>query len=388
MPTFQSAFPGAKRHAVLLPTTQHHHSEIRMRRTDAAMEMTPLVYVLHSGNLYGTERMALATAEGLASEYSPVIFAPPGPAVEEARRLGFQAHSFSRPQELAFALRPWIAGSKRLAFLATGVVHSMALIAWNLLYRRKVAHLHLVHGGTDERLSYGRKRRLNGRRVRFVAVSSFVRERLCANGVTASQISVIENFLPESRLRTPRRARFQTPGIRRAVVISRIDPIKRVDLLLDAIESEPALRRIEFRIFGTGWQLEELRARAARSCPRVEFAGFRADVDRELAEADLLVHLCPAEPFGLAILEAMAAGVPVLAPNSGGAGSLIDDGASGFHFAANNARALADRILALDGAAPELLNRAVDGGLAALAGRFSARERLDDYRRLIEAELA
>ena len=38
-----------------------------------------------------------------------------------------------------------------------------------------------------------------------------------------------------------------------------------------------------------------------------------------IADADLLVHLCPVEPFGLAILEAMAAAVPVLVPNSGGA---------------------------------------------------------------------
>lgn len=350
--------------------------------------MTPLVYVLHSGNLYGTERMALATAEGLAAEYPPVIFAPPGPAIEEARRLGFRACAFTRPQELALALRPCLAGSKRLVFMATGVVHSVALLAWNLLYRRQVAHLHLVHGGTDERLSYGRKRRLNGRRVRFVAVSDFVRERLCANGVAPAQVSVIENFLPESRLRVARRGPFDRPGIRRAVVISRIDPIKRVDLLLDAIEAEPQLRRMSVRVFGTGWQLEELRARAARTCPQVEFAGFHSDVDRELAEADLLIHLCPAEPFGLAILEAMAAGVPVLVPDRGGAGSLVVDDVSGFRFAADNARSLADRILALDGAAPGVLNRAVDGGFAALAGRFSARERMNDYRRLIETELA
>jgi glycosyltransferase involved in cell wall biosynthesis len=350
--------------------------------------MTPLVYVLHSGNLYGTERMALATAEGLAAEYDPVIFAPPGKAIEEARRLGFAAQPFTRPVELALRLRPFVGRSRRLVFMATGVMHSMVLLAWNLLYRRRVAHLHLVHGGTDERLSYGRKRRLNGRPVRFVAVSDFVRERLCANGVAAPQISVVENFLPDSRRRVPRRGPFGEPGLRRAVVVSRIDPIKRVDLLLDAMEAEPALGRLGVRIFGGGWQLEELRERARRSCPNVEFAGFRADIDRELSAADLLIHLCPAEPFGLAILEAMAAAVPVLVPDRGGAGSLVTDGVSGFRFAADDARSLAARILELDTAPPEVLNRAAAGGLAALDGRFSARERLNDYRRLIEAELA
>lgn len=264
----------------------------------------------------------------------------------------------------------------------------MALIAWNLLYRRRVAHLHLVHGGTDERLSYGRKRRLNGWQVRFVAVSHFVRERLIANGVAEAQIAVVENFLPDSRLAAPRRPPFHEPGIRTAAVISRIDPIKRVDLLLSAIEAEPALQRIAIRIFGTGWQLEELRARAARSCPNLEFAGFRSDVDRELAASDLLIHTCPDEPFGLAILEAMAASVPVLVPDSGGAGSLVDDGISGFHFRAGDARALASRILEIDAAGPEALNRVVAGGLAALGGRFSPRERLNDYRRIIQEEFA
>ncbi len=351
--------------------------------------MTPLLYVLHSGNLYGTERMALATAEGLVADYRPIIFAPPGPAIEEAARLGFGACPFGGSRDLVLQLRPYLAGSKRLAFLATGVVHSLALLAWNMLYRRRVAHLHLVHGGTDEHLSYGRKRRLNGKPVRFVAVSEFVRERLLAHGVADRQISVVENFLPDSRRADfPRREAFHAPGIRRAIVVSRIDPIKRIDLLLDAIEREPALRRIDIRIFGTGWELETLRARAARTCPNVQFAGFSSNVDGELAQSDLLIHLCPAEPFGLAILEAMAAGVPVLAPNRGGAGSLVEDGRSGFHFAADDAGSLAARILALDAAGPDALNQAVRGGFAALDGRFSPRERLADYRRLLEAGLA
>ena len=41
----------------------------------------PLVYALHSGNLYGTERMALATLQGLRDRFDPVLLAPPGPAL-------------------------------------------------------------------------------------------------------------------------------------------------------------------------------------------------------------------------------------------------------------------------------------------------------------------
>ena len=58
---------------------------------------TPLVYALHSGNLYGTERMALATIEGLRDDFESVVFASAGPALEEAARLGFQTISFTSP---------------------------------------------------------------------------------------------------------------------------------------------------------------------------------------------------------------------------------------------------------------------------------------------------
>jgi hypothetical protein len=45
-------------------------------------ERHPLVFVLHSSNLYGTERMSLATAKGLSDEFEAIFLGPPGPALE------------------------------------------------------------------------------------------------------------------------------------------------------------------------------------------------------------------------------------------------------------------------------------------------------------------
>ena len=106
-----------------------------------------------------------------------------------------------------------------------------------------------------------------------------------------------------------------------------------------------------------------------------------------LAASDLLLHLCPAEPFGLAILEAMAAGVPVMVPSSGGASSLVTDGCSGFHFQADDPDSLASRLKQLMNAPRDLLNTVVAGGDEALATRFSPVERIHDYQALIEEEL-
>jgi len=347
--------------------------------------MSPrLVYVLHSGNLYGTERMALATLEGLRADFSPILFSPPGPIHAEAARRGILSAPFANPRDLALRLRPELAAHQQLCFVATGVSHSLLYLGLNLFYRRPGAHIHMVHGGTDERDSYGRKRLLNRTRVLFVAVSAFVRERLIANGVRAERIRVIENFLsPEDLIARPRRAPFVDDGVARVLIISRVDPIKRVDLLLDALDQTPVLAALNFRVLGTGWDLDALRERARARHPNVDFVGFSAAVPEELTKADLLLHLCPAEPFGLAILEAMAAGVPVLVPNRGGAGALIEDEVSGLQFRADDAADLARRLIELQHAEAERLNRLVAGADQQLATRFAAAPRIADYRQLL-----
>lgn len=346
--------------------------------------MTPrLLYVLHSGNLYGTERMALATLEGLGADVDPLLCAPPGPVLAESQRRGVPSIAFTSPRDLARVLRRELSAHREVSFAATAVTHSLLFVALNALYRRRGVHIHMVHGGTDERDSYGRKKVLNPTGVRFVAVSDYVRERLVANGVRADRITVIENFLGSDDVAArPRRPSFTLPGVRRVLIVSRVDPIKRVDLLLDALDRHAGPRSLEIRILGTGWDLDILRDRARATHSNVTFAGFSDDVPGELARSDLLLHLCPVEPFGLAILEAMAAGIPVLVPDSGGAGSLVEDGVSGLRFRADDADDLARRLATFQTADAATLNRLVAGGERQLATRFSAAARTADYRRL------
>lgn len=353
------------------------------------MNRIPLIYALHSGNLYGTERMALATAAGLTDEFDPVILAPKGPVSGEASRLGLACQSFASMAEFMRLIRPVFSRSKNVALIATGITHSFAAIALNCVYRRRLSHLHVVHGGTDERLSYGRKKLLNRTSAVLVAVSQFVKARLIANGARNDKVQVIENFLPEARIEAClRRTPFSGAPLRRALVISRIDPIKRVDLLLDALDREPSLSQVCVRVLGTGWDLESLRERAKASHPNVTFAGFVSDIESELAESDLLIHLCPAEPFGLAIVEAMAANVPVLVPDQGGAGDLVDPGTTGFRFRANDAASLAAELLRIFKATPIELNAVVGRARSLLHSRFSPAARINDYRSLLEEGLA
>jgi glycosyltransferase involved in cell wall biosynthesis len=75
---------------------------------------------------------------------------------------------------------------------------------------------------------------------------------------------------------------------------------------------------------------------------RVEFRGFREDIWRELAGFDVLVHasVIP-EPFGQVVLEGMASGLAVIAPDEGGPADVIADGETGRLFASRDAGSLA-----------------------------------------------
>jgi succinoglycan biosynthesis transport protein ExoP len=354
------------------------------QKHDATPGMKPIfLYALHSGNLYGTERMALYTLDALRDAFTPVLLAPPGQALVEAEKMGMQVFHFNGTWKFARRIRHQLSDRRRIAFAATGVTHSLAFNFWNCFYRRRAVHLHLVHGGTDERESYGRKKWLNRLPVTFVAVSEYVRGRLIANGVNPAKIVVVGNFLPEGRIQgAPRRPPFAESGIRKVVVVSRVDPIKRIGLLLDALDRHSALGDLPIHVFGTGWDLEPLRARAQASHPHAVFEGFSAAVASELAACDLLLHLCPVEPFGLAILEAMAAGVPVLVPDQGGAAGLVEEGVSGFHFRADDADDLAAVLLRLRQTPATVLNGIVAAADSRLETHYSGATCQQNYRKL------
>ena len=93
----------------------------------------PLIYALHSGNLYGTERMALATVEGLRDCFEPTVFAPPGKALEAAATMGVSTRSFSSPLQFAFRLRPFLARHEKLAAEYSNILMSYVRPRQNFL---------------------------------------------------------------------------------------------------------------------------------------------------------------------------------------------------------------------------------------------------------------
>jgi glycosyltransferase involved in cell wall biosynthesis len=80
----------------------------------------------------------------------------------------------------------------------------------------------------------------------------------------------------------------------------------------------------------------------------VDFRGFREDVWEELSRMDVFVHASlSAEPFGQVVVEAMLAGVPVVASASGGPLEIITDGVDGILYPPGDADALAAALIRL-----------------------------------------
>jgi len=340
----------------------------------------PVTYVLHSGQMFGTERMALATLDALRGRVDGTIIAPPGPVHAAARAAGVPSEVVANRWAVLRALWRQLRRQPHSALLTTGVWQSAIGWALQRLTGGRGAHLHMVHGGTDERLSYGRQRWLSGLPLRFVAVSDFVRQRLLAHGVPADRIEVVGNFLPAGPV--VQRAPFREDGVRRVVMLSRLDRIKRVGLLFDALERVPGLGMMQFHIYGSGEEATALCERARRH-PNVTLHGFVPDASAALVDADLLLHTCPEEPFGLVLLEAFAAGVPVLVPNSGGAGDLVQHGINGRHFSANDATALGQQLQALTFAPAFALNALAVGGRQTLLQDHDPQRQAQRYARLV-----
>jgi len=162
--------------------------------------------------------------------------------------------------------------------------------------------------------------------------------------------------------------------------VARLDPEKGHAGLIDAFIAAE-LPNARLVIVGNGGQEEALRARAAPAGNRILFAGFRPDVRDLYRTFDVFVLNSTVEQFVLAVLEALDAGLPVIATASEGvreiAGRtplrLIPIGDTGALVAALQAAHAGRIVPAPDGAAPfrlaSVLPRIVAAYQAVLAGR-------------------
>lgn len=162
-----------------------------------------------------------------------------------------------------------------------------------------------------------------------VCNSKAAAQRLIDHGLAESKIAVICNGLPPEAFATPAAAFPRRPGWARVGMIARMNSTaKNHSLLLRAAaRMHGSASQIEFVLVGDGPLRPKLEAEAASLGlgDQVQFLGDRRDVTAILGSVDMTVLPSDSESLSNAIMESMAAGVPVIASRVGGNTELLTE---------------------------------------------------------------
>ena len=213
-------------------------------------------------------------------------------------------------------------------------------------YRADLVHTHLVHADVFGALAAGRatlvstkhnddpfrtgpfrvaERLLTRRAARVICITEalrrFNREQV---GLPPEKLSVVHYGLDE-----PPAAwaadELELPEGKLVVAVSRLVPQKGVDVAVEAMAGIDAT----LVVLGEGPEREALQAQARALGVRLLLPGRVGDVTSVLRRADVLVHPARWEGFGLALLEAMLAGLPVVASRVSSIPEIVADGETG-----------------------------------------------------------
>jgi len=170
--------------------------------------------------------------------------------------------------------------------------------------------------------------------------------------------------------------------------IGRLDPIKRIPDLLHAIKLlVPGEGVVHLHVFGAGEERAKLAAEVAQLDLRdvVTLHGTVSKPQEALKQIDLLVLPSSAEGFGLVLIEAMAAGIPVIGTNAPGIRDVVRNGETGLLVPVGLPQELAEAIRRVmeDSA---LRHRLVSRALEDVRERFTWAAVLREYAELLEIE--
>lgn len=227
-----------------------------------------------------------------------------------------------------------------------------------------------------------------------VCVSEGQAAKVVRSGIPRDRLRVVHNSVDPTRFRirgVAERAVLETlftskPDVIIAAV-GRLSPEKGFDQLIDATRIiVRAADSIGVVLIGDGPERRKLEARVRESGleSHVVFTGFREDVDRLLPSADILVQSSHTEGLPNVVLEACAAGIPVVATDVGGTSEIIEDVVNGFLVPPADPAALAGRVINL-ARSPLLRHEMGQRGRNIVRNRFSFARQAAQYQDLFVA---
>ncbi|QIZ34892.1 glycosyltransferase family 1 protein [Saccharopolyspora sp. ASAGF58] len=258
---------------------------------------------------------------------------------------------------------PFIVGARGLAAARRLGVPTVAV------YQTDVAGFAESYGlGLTARAAWRWIRRLHGAADRTLAPSTWAVDMLLEHGVPRvhrwGRGVDTTRFSPQHR-DSGLRGELAPNGELLVGYVGRLAPEKRIERLA-ALGGMPGVRLV---VVGDGPERQNLSA----ALPGAVFLGQRTgdELARIYASLDVFVHTGPHETFCQAVQEAMASGVPVIAPDAGGPRDLVDHGRTGYLLPAADpavhADALHTAVTALQD--PAVRERFGEAARVAVAGR-------------------
>ncbi len=230
----------------------------------------------------------------------------------------------------------------------------------------------------------------------MIAVSGSVRESLIKSFPNfADRIVLIPNWVDAgdcgSLSREEARARLGVTKRLAVGVVGQITRIKRQDLFIEAVArliKDHHWGDAEFLIVGEAGPddeayLKELResANRLRLSDHLRFTGYVENLPALLAAFDVIAAPSDNEAFSLALAEAMASGLPVVATRVGGMAEIVEDGVTGLLIERDDLRSLVSTISRLLGDKP-LREKIGAAARASVIERFSRKSAIDRIERL------
>ncbi|WP_406695901.1 glycosyltransferase [Singulisphaera sp. Ch08] len=362
---------------------------------------TTVCQVLFTLTLGGAEVLAARIARRLSGQYR-MIFAcleELGPLGEQLRADDFEVHVLARRPGIDWRCARSLTNLLHCERVDVVHAHQYGPFFYSALARQFGVRVPIVlteHGrefpDNTSRTHHIANRLLLRRHDRVAGVGSEVRRGLIdKEGFPAGRVEVIYNGIDLSPYEgavsdreVVRRELGVAPGDLLIAQIARLVAIKdhatAVRTLEQLVRIQSA-RNARLVIVGDGPEAERIRAiiRDRGLDPHVLMLGRRQDVPRLLRAADLALLTSLSEGIPLSLIEAMAAGLPVVATRVGGVSEVVEEGRTGFLAPSGDHEALADHLLRL-AEDQELCTR------MGRAGRTRAWERFSEDRMVAEYE--
>lgn len=367
----------------------------RQPGSDRPLRVLHAVLTLDAGGLERVVVDLVRTGAETGQEVAVVCLDRPGTLAAQAEAAGARIYSVGRqPGERLSVL---VRLDRVLTTFRPDVVHTHqigALLHMGPVTRRRGlrAVVHTEHGK-----HYAARRRLRviGRlagwfAARFCCVSrDIAAEVLRCRIVPRRKVRVVPNGIdtkrfarggPAAELRAALGIPLESPVVG---TVGRLTEIKRHDVLLRAFaavrERIPAARLL---IVGDGQLREQLEAlsRELGVAPAVHFAGYRASAEEYFRVLDVFALTSRSEGTPLAVLEACASGVPVVASAVGGLPDIVTHGRTGLLFPAGDVAALAGTLAGLL-ADPQARERLAGEAQRDVAARYGLERMAAEYRR-------